>query len=307
METNLCSPNEDFGTSKNIRSRHFVSAFHTPNYSVWAKSDEKYLQNVLTEYFSTFQNLRLGAIKFERLFDFQQGEIILGSKIHHNQLICVCGHHILICDLLTGENKKYIKLSGIVPNDLCIVGNHVYCGGNVTTNPDCGVVLQICLATHRQCIVIDKRSFVCGINALKNKLYVSSLNEIAAFDLQTFEKLETFTNNVDCPLYDNISVYKTEQFVAIFQKSPLIYSLLDNPISKRVIYRSLLYSGLLTVGDELNHWRRLNGNKISYVRIKNGMATHYVVDYAFDDTTTQIARLDKNWKAKWFIVSRYRK
>ena len=42
-------PNEDFETSKNIRSTHFVSTFHTPNYSIWAKSDEKSLQNVLTE------------------------------------------------------------------------------------------------------------------------------------------------------------------------------------------------------------------------------------------------------------------
>ena len=60
---NLCSPNEDFGTSKNIRARHFVSTFHTPYYSIWAKRDEKCLQNVVSEYFSTFQNLRLGSIK----------------------------------------------------------------------------------------------------------------------------------------------------------------------------------------------------------------------------------------------------
>ena len=59
----LCSPNEDFGTSKNIRARRFVSSFHTPDYSIWAKRDEKSLQNVLPEYFSTFQNLRLGSIK----------------------------------------------------------------------------------------------------------------------------------------------------------------------------------------------------------------------------------------------------
>ena len=60
-------PNEDLGTSKNIRPRHFVSTFHTPNYSFWAKSDEKYLQNVLAEYFSTFPNLRLGAIKYHHI------------------------------------------------------------------------------------------------------------------------------------------------------------------------------------------------------------------------------------------------
>ena len=45
----------------------FVSTFHTPSYSLWAKSDEKCLQNVLDEYFSTFQNLRLGSINFANI------------------------------------------------------------------------------------------------------------------------------------------------------------------------------------------------------------------------------------------------
>ena len=50
----LCSPNEDFGTVKNVSAGHFVSTFHTLDYSIWANSDEKCLQNVLLEYFSTF-------------------------------------------------------------------------------------------------------------------------------------------------------------------------------------------------------------------------------------------------------------
>ena len=60
---NLWLPNEDFGTSKNIRERHFVSNFHTPDYSIWAKRDENCLQNVVPEYFPTIQNLRLGSIE----------------------------------------------------------------------------------------------------------------------------------------------------------------------------------------------------------------------------------------------------
>ncbi len=61
---NLCSPNEDFGPSKNMWVRPFVSTFHTPKYSIWAKSDEKCLQNALPTYFETVRNLRLGSIKF---------------------------------------------------------------------------------------------------------------------------------------------------------------------------------------------------------------------------------------------------
>ncbi len=48
---------------KNRLVRPFVSTFHTPNYSIWAKRNENFSQNVLPAYFSTFQNLRLGTIK----------------------------------------------------------------------------------------------------------------------------------------------------------------------------------------------------------------------------------------------------
>ncbi len=52
----VCFPNEDFGPSKNMWVRHFVRTFHTPKYSIWAKSDEKCTK-------CTVQNLRLGSIK----------------------------------------------------------------------------------------------------------------------------------------------------------------------------------------------------------------------------------------------------
>ena len=52
----LCLPNEDFGTSKNRLVIHSVGTFHT-------KRDEKCVKNVLPTYFSTFNNLRLGAIQ----------------------------------------------------------------------------------------------------------------------------------------------------------------------------------------------------------------------------------------------------
>ena len=60
---NIWLPNEDFGPSKNMWVRAFVSTFHTPKYSIGAKSDEMCLQKLLPTYFSTFPNLRLGSIK----------------------------------------------------------------------------------------------------------------------------------------------------------------------------------------------------------------------------------------------------
>ncbi len=55
-------------SSKNMWVRAFVITFHTPKYSIWAESDEKFLQNVLPAYFSTFPNLRLGSIIFKSTF-----------------------------------------------------------------------------------------------------------------------------------------------------------------------------------------------------------------------------------------------
>ena len=80
--TILCSPNEDFGPSKNMWVRAFVSTFHTPSALFGLRvmknalptylstvqnlrlGSIKFLQNVLPTYFSTVQNLRLGSIKF---------------------------------------------------------------------------------------------------------------------------------------------------------------------------------------------------------------------------------------------------
>ena len=302
--------------TREIKTHCKFIEFPNPEYEYFAESFV--IQDEII-YFPLNSRISNGAFysftknKFTKMFDFQKGEIILGSKIYDDKLVCVCGNKILICDLMTGENKVYIDIRGIIPNDLCIHDNHIYCGGSVTTNHDCGVVVKICLKTYKQSVVIEKQElyFVCGINALDNKLYVSSLNAICVFDINSFDKLEIFTNNIDCPLYDNITVCKKELFVAIHQKSYFYYTLLNNPIYRQIVYWSLIYSGLINVADEMNYWRRLNGNKISYIRIKNGKATQFILDEEFDDTTTQIARLDKktmilvNWKATGFLFSRY--
>ena len=64
QHASVWSPNEDFGTSKNMLVRPFVSTFHAPKYSIWAKSDEKCLQNVVPTYCSTFQKSSFGEHRF---------------------------------------------------------------------------------------------------------------------------------------------------------------------------------------------------------------------------------------------------
>ncbi len=50
------------GTSKTISMGRFGSTFYTTECHIWAKSDEKCVENDPSKSFSTLQNLRLGAI-----------------------------------------------------------------------------------------------------------------------------------------------------------------------------------------------------------------------------------------------------
>ena len=61
----LWLPNEDFGTVKKTSKGRFGSTSHTTACYIWAKRDEKRFQNDPSKSFSTFQNLRLGAIKVQ--------------------------------------------------------------------------------------------------------------------------------------------------------------------------------------------------------------------------------------------------
>ena len=57
---------KNFGTSKNMLVRPFVSTFHTPKYSIWAKNDEKCLQKVLPTYFRLSKIFVWGPYIFEK-------------------------------------------------------------------------------------------------------------------------------------------------------------------------------------------------------------------------------------------------
>jgi hypothetical protein len=109
-EWHTAVPNEDFGMSKNMCSRSFVSTFHTLNYSIWAKSSSKCLQNFWGTYFSTFQNLRLGSIKLLQ-------KIIASHKNYYP------------CNHLAKSLQKFIasrKTQHIACYSLCIVLQSFY-------------------------------------------------------------------------------------------------------------------------------------------------------------------------------------
>jgi hypothetical protein len=75
--------------------RPFVSTFHTLKYSIWAKSDENFLQKVLPTYFSTVHNLRLGSIKLLQ-------KIVASHKNQHS-----ITHVATICNLVIFLAKSY--------------------------------------------------------------------------------------------------------------------------------------------------------------------------------------------------------
>ena len=131
VSKHLCSPNEDFGTLKNRWVRHFVGTFHTSDYSIWAKRDEKCLQNVLPTYFSTLRNLLLGAIKLQ-LCSVQNAQVL--NKIAGRMPPCATslfGKHNLIlrCIVRMSSERERLILTFQCPNSQDIVWDN---GHNTT-------------------------------------------------------------------------------------------------------------------------------------------------------------------------------
>jgi hypothetical protein len=56
--------NEDLAPSKRVWVRPLVRTFHTLEHSIWAKSDEKFVQKLLPKYVSTVQKSSFGEHQF---------------------------------------------------------------------------------------------------------------------------------------------------------------------------------------------------------------------------------------------------
>jgi hypothetical protein len=87
--------------------RPFVSTFHTLKYSIWAKSDENFLQKVLPTYFSTVHNLRLGSINLE-----PRNVVEIFGKFVKRQVCVKKGDELPTAEITFDKNKsQYFMLS----------------------------------------------------------------------------------------------------------------------------------------------------------------------------------------------------
>jgi hypothetical protein len=83
----LCSPNEDFGMSKNMWVRPFVRAFHTPSYSILSRSDEKHAYLVISTDTSYYHLVISTDTSYYHLVISSQDNILL--RMHEALLIIV--------------------------------------------------------------------------------------------------------------------------------------------------------------------------------------------------------------------------
>ena len=81
----LCSPNEDFRTSKNTWPTRFVSTFHNPNYSIGAKSASKVLTKCLDRMFFDVPKSSFGEHKFRWLTEtFDESTMSLFEELFND-------------------------------------------------------------------------------------------------------------------------------------------------------------------------------------------------------------------------------
>jgi outer membrane protein assembly factor BamB len=253
--------------------------------------------------------------KYKKLFDFRKDDFVFGSKIY-NKEIFVCAltktETVMICDLKNGDNRRDIHI-GVMPNDLCIYKNTILCGANVTTNMDCGIIISINIDTQEQTTIIKEQNLnvVCGINVHDGKIFVASFNKISVFDADNYLLQSTVTNNVDCPLYDNITIRNNTLYIATFMQAKLLYNIIDNKQISAIIYKLLVATGLAKIPNQTNLSRQMNETKVSFVKLKNNVPAYCAFDkliHGFDGCTTEMIRINNhtfsfvNYKADGFLL-----
>ena len=234
--------------------------------------------------------------RFHHVFDFRTGDLILGCKISRDTFIGAISsaNQIIMCDLHTGRNRRYIDLQGS-PNDVCVSTAHIYCAVNGT---QCGLICRVHRTTLETTTVKDHLGYVTGIQHHNGQLYVSLLNKVQIYS-DSYVLTRTIEDCVRCPIFDNITVHENSVYVAIHQHSRLLYFLLAH-----------LPYVQLTIP---NIWRVANQNKVSFMKITDSTHAFYQLDRpidGFDDSLTQIQIVGRrailtNIKAKGFCIERF--
>lgn len=265
--------------------------------------------------------------KFNLIFKFPNNDIVFGCRISNNKFIgaVTSSNSIIIYDMIN-KNYKYIPLLLGCPNDLCIDTDNkdiIYVGINTNNLSYNGIILRINIETEKIEILIGdhlnaylrKNLYsICGINIIKNIIYVSGLIEVYSFDKNNLENFNIIIkNNKNNLFYDNISIYKDDLNIAIFDYNQTFMNIILKNKYLLSLSEFLFYLIFQDLGylNKTNNDRKMYNSKIKFINLKKNKYKLCYFDKIidnFDKVSTQINKISKNkyivlnYKANVFII-----
>lgn len=259
------------------------------------------------------------------------GDVFVGCNTYNDTILVYC---------LKTKLYKYIKLIGC-PNDVCFAKDErsVFVVMNIEHATYCGLLIELNIETEEtkyilgntaDCIKQFDLYSVSGIGLHDDILYIATLPELYTIDTRNYHDVKTLigiNDNVDCPLYDNITFYsdcdsnKTSINVAVFAyNQTTTYTVYKNEnILKRVI---CCFSGCFGIGfcTKVNIDRRMNHSKIKFIagKVDEPSLTFGTPNYEyltvnkyfkdFDNEVTQVTQIAHNkyiftnYKARYVLL-----
>ena len=247
---------------------------------------------------------------------FEWDGVIVGSKIKDNIFV---GCNLIQNELgvisqiikynLTTKKQDILKCDFYV-NDICFDDkdvNIVYTISNVNYKKNNGIVHKINLTTGEMIVILDKIDSGSGINCIDGLLYIATLFNVISFNLENgVHEIIIKSSQSNFPMFDNISIYNRELCIAIFDyNKSFFYRITRIKWIKKMIMNLFSFTLGVSYFNIHNTDRTLSGKTMQFAifNLDTKKTIFYNINYAFDQTVTQIVKLNEttfiltNWKA----------
>jgi hypothetical protein len=276
-------------------------------------------------------NLESGKNKL--IFEYDNKYVILGCKIKNNIFYGVesVNNLILIYNFKTkNQDKIYLDQNVGVVNDICChpTKDIIYFITNTNLGGHNGLVSQInfgltkkyvhvLIGNHPNALLKMPLVSLSGINIYNNKLFFASLTSVYSYNLSDYilTDLTSDINNKDYPLYDNITFYNNDIYVAVFNYGSYMvkFGLENQYISQIADYILTLFFGSASYADKQRDNGKMTNTYIKFAKINKIDNSYKYYQFSeiisnFDKEITQIGMIYDNlyllvnYKANSFAV-----
>lgn len=267
-------------------------------------------------------------IKAEVIFSTPAGKVMMGTKIHEHTIVGCYSNldkGIFVYHLLTKEYKE-IPIKGYA-NDLCFDDEDptiVYMCTNVDYKVYNCYLYKINIVTNTFERICAEGPFTAaaGINCLKGKIYVATLDQIWVLEKanpSNFERLQFNTvAQLAFPFFDNIIIDYQQGMIlfAVYDAHQCFcYPVLSNPccLAPSTYLYSYFYGA--GYGDIHNTDRKPNYDKVLYIIYNPETKKNAIKEVTFhstfhDSTVTQVTNyrddlfILTNWKANFIVIKK---